>query len=368
MPEAIVEITKVGAKGQGVGEDTEKNVFFVERALPGDRVRVEFEEGARRYRDARLLELVSPSPQRRDAACDHFLECGGCDWLNWEYAAQLEAKDSVVTHALGRLNVVPRGRLPIQAAQNQLGYRTRVQLRFDDGKIGFYRRQSHDLVDVKSCPVAVPAVNRFIAEVRNDLPVGRGKVEAGLWPDGSIRIDWNKEHAFSGFTQVNEEQNEFLRERVASYCRKEDRVLELFCGDGNLTASFRGIVTETIGVDGSSHAIERANARGGEGTVSFFRDLVDRNLLRRLPTEFVDQCSLVILDPPRQGVGFEVTQLVPKSVKRIVYVSCAPQQLARDAAILAAAGWALVEIQCIDMFPQTRHIESLAVFERSLVH
>lgn len=367
MPESVIEIKRVGLKGQGVGSDGDGNIYFVERTLPGDEVRVAYDEGARRYRDGVVTEIVRPSSHRVSSVCPYFLECGGCDWLTWDYESQLLAKDAVVTHALQKVSVVADKRLPIKAAKVNLGYRTRVQLRYESGKMGFYRRRSHELVDIKTCAVAHPKINEAIAGLRKEIPPGRGKVEVGIRKNGEVHCDWNKEHAYGGFTQVNEEQNEFLRDRLAQILKNSQRVLELFCGDGNLTSDYYEACEEVIAVEESSFAIAMANARGLKN-VSFFQDRVDRRLLKRLPAEFLKKCDTVLLDPPRQGLFTEIDNLMPPSVQKIVYVSCNPAELAKTAGHLKALKFGLSSLECIDMFPQTRHVESVAVFRKSLVN
>lgn len=368
MSESLIEILRVGIKGQGVGGDSDGNVYFVERALPGDQVRVSFPSSSRRYRDALLVELVRPSAGRIAPVCPYFQECGGCDWLNWDYNAQLAAKDALVGHALARVGLIAKKTTPIRGAGKTLGYRTRVQLRYESGKLGFYRRHSHDLIDIERCAVAHPKINEFITEWSGkEFPGSRGKVEVGVSSSGSVFSDWNKDHASRGFTQVNEEQNDYLKRRVAECLKGSRNVLELFCGDGNLTASYWSQSEEVIAVEGSGGAVERANGRGFTG-VSFLRDTVDRGLLKRLPADFLDRCDTLLMDPPRQGLRTPIAGLVPKSVRSLVYVSCAPGELAKDGTRLKDMGFELDELECIDMFPQTRHVETLAVFRRSLLN
>ncbi len=347
----------------------------MERTLPGDRVRVEFDPEARRYRDAEPIEIVERSKDRIESVCPHFQHCGGCDWLDWKYESQLEAKDALVSHALSRQMIEPCVRHAIRGAESRLGYRTRVQMRFDGSSLGFYRRQSHDLVNIDQCAVAHPDVNEAIGKLRQNLPSERGKVEIARRDNGEVEIDWNSAHAVSGFTQVHREQNAYLRDRVRDYLATANRVLELFCGDGNLSFAYlerrSQPLVEVVAVDANVHAIERAGRRvatGEAGTAitgaSFMRDIVDAQLLRRLPREFVLACDTLLLNPPRQGLGMGIERLLPKSVKRIVYVSCAPQELAKDSVALKSLGFEMRELQCIDMFPQTRHVESLALFEK----
>ena len=139
MMTSEVRIERIGQRGQGVGADLTGNIYFVSGTLPGDVAIVEFKADAKRYRDARLVELKVPSSARLVPQCKYFGECGGCDWLNWTYEEQLKAKQAMLIHVLERAGVGVENLLPIQGAAKQLGYRNRIQLRREGSKTGFYQ-------------------------------------------------------------------------------------------------------------------------------------------------------------------------------------------------------------------------------------
>ena len=147
--EKVVQISRVSLLGQGVGSDSEGNIYFVPRALPGDTVRVTVISQDKKYFECELIKVLIPSTERSEPPCDYFQECGGCDWLHWSYADQLKGKQKMIEHAMERTSLHPEKILPILGAQSPLHYRNRIQLRMGEGKLGFFKKKSHDIVDIE---------------------------------------------------------------------------------------------------------------------------------------------------------------------------------------------------------------------------
>lgn len=362
---AQIDIQRVGLEGQGVGTDDSGNIFFVERALPGDTVLVEFAEDARRYRDATLIEVVKPSPERREPVCPYFQKCGGCDWLNWDYAAQLRGKEAILRHLFERNQIVPESQPPMIGADEILGYRNRIQLRREAGRLGFFARRSHDIIDIDRCAVAHPALNEALGKLRAESSAPHmTKIELGLDREGKVGRWENAPHGAGGFGQIHSAQNEKLRKLVADRVAGSDRVLELYSGSGNLTFAFSDRVGATLAVEIHAAAVEagRAQARAGNTTnVTFLQAPVSPVLRRRLPAGW-DNYDTLLLDPPRAGVG-SLAPYVHPGVKTIVFVSCSPVEFSKSLGKIKK-DFRFVEAQALDMFPHTRHIEFLATLKR----
>jgi 23S rRNA (uracil1939-C5)-methyltransferase len=356
-----LQILRTGLQGQGVGQDGVGNIYFVPGAIPGDVVRVGFLD-EKKYRDAELLEIITPSADRVVSPCKVFPECGGCDYLQWDYPSQLRAKEESLKHVLERADLVPEKTLPFQASPQIWGYRNRIQVRQQGEKLGFYRKKSHDLVDVTECLVAHPKLNEALKNLRQEN--ANRKVELALDDEGNVQTSVNSEHAHFGFRQINEEQNKYLQERVAHYvkCAGAKKVLELFCGNGNLSFPMLAFLEELIGIDSNDAALALAREkRGRTQGAAFFNEMVGKGLLYKLPREFAANYDTLVLDPPRDGVGCLKEFLTP-SVKRVIYISCNPVSFTKDVQSLKSH-YRLREIQGIDMFPHTKHIELLAYFE-----
>ena len=181
---------------------------------------------------------------------------------------------------------------------------------------------------------------------------------------GDIRIEF----AASDFAQVNNEINQQMVSQALDFLdlQPEDRVLDLFCGLGNFTLPIAQRAAHVTGVEGSDVMVERArdNARqhGIDNTDYRVADLSQAEQVKALSVQAYDK---ILLDPPRSGAFEVVSQITQMQANTIVYVSCQPSSLVRDAGVLCEAGYRLTRLGLMDMFPQTAHVESMAVFERA---
>lgn len=368
--ETQIQISRMGLEGQGVGYDSEGNIYFVPGSVVGDLVKVRARTDSKKYRDAELIEVLEPAQTRVKPVCQYFQNCGGCDWLHWDYAAQLKAKEEMVRHILERGTLNPSTWLPIQGAEETVHYRNRVQIRRQGSVTGFFRKKTHELVDVTQCKVAASPINEEITKIRQEPLPETGqvtKIELLVDAEGKVHRFENVPHSFSGFQQIHAGQNEVLRKKVASRVRELQarKVLELYCGDGNLTYAYLNDVDKVYAIDASQSAIASARSkRSSESNnhVWFFADQVNGSLLRRLPPEMKDYDTL-ILDPPRQGTLGCLSRFIHKQLKNIIYVSCAPVTFTQDVQCLKE-DFVLLSIEPIDMFPQTRHVELIATWVR----
>jgi 23S rRNA (uracil1939-C5)-methyltransferase len=363
-----IDITRMNLEGQGVGYDSEKNIYFVPGAITGDRVEVVPEQTAKRYRDSRLERVVTPSPDRVESPCAHFQVCGGCDWLQWEYSAQLTAKENILRHVLERGGLAPREFFPMLPSPSQFGYRHRIQVRQMGATVGFFKRASHEIVDIKDCRVAHPKLNEAIAKLRATPSAAPLKAELFVDDRGEVGHLYDVAHGAGGFTQINAGQNERLRTVVANAVKANDaqHVVELFCGNGNLSFAFFPLVSTCYAVDASRAAITRAREMASELglTKLFFAHGNVEAMAAKMPQDVRDRCDTLVLDPPRTGMASSLEPFVHDGVKTIVYVSCSPVAFTKDVQCLKKA-FTLRSVQPIDMFPHTRHIEFVAVFSRS---
>ncbi len=363
---AEIDITHISQRGQGVGYDDSGNIYFVDGAIPGDRVEVSFAETGKRYRDATLSSLIKPSPDRIEAVCSHFGECGGCDWLQWEYRTQAMAKGEMLFHLLERNGIRFRHKSPILEAPSPLGYRNRIQLHIEDGKIGFHKRRSHEIVEIEYCHIARQELNHGLLRLRKgdrELPRS-GRIELSLTGGGVVRSLGDEKS--KSFVQVNAAQNERLRDVVAEVVRSAGgkTILELYCGDGNLTFAYRPPRGSIIAVDANPSAIEKARSADDEAGagIDFIQLHIDKSLPDHLPADFIRAYDTLILDPPRSGS--DLLGIIGKEVMNIIYVSCSPSAFLRDIKPIAE-DYSFESVQPIDMFPQTRHVEFVAHLHRT---
>jgi len=378
-------------------------------------VRARVRARARRYLRAELVDVVRAGAVRTAPPCPAFGRCGGCQWQHVDLAAQRAAKTQVVVEQLARVGGIPDAPVrPILAADG-LAYRTRITLVAEARRLGYHRRGSHVLEEVDACPIATPALAAHLDAAREwmaRLPavvermtiaeapggvafvamLGRAPAsgdvattDAFLHAHASVRgvvlrgggrrttlgdvtvhapveDDLVLEAPADAFTQINPAANRLV---VASALdlgafSTGARVLDLYCGIGNfaLPLARRGVAVRGVERDAVAVAAARANA-ARLGVAARF-DVAD---VARALGDADGALDGVVLDPPRGGAAAALAPLAALRPRRIVYVSCDPATLARDAARLVAGGWRLVVAQPVDVFPQTFHVETVALFE-----
>ena len=378
---AEADITGLAHGGDGVCR-LEGRVCFVPYALPGDRVRIALGAATKGILRGRIVEVLSPSPHRAQAGCGVFGRCGGCTWLHFAYPAQLEWKARIVSDCLERIGKISAQVQTIEDPALRLGYRTRATFRSDGQRWGFYEAGTHDLVDIASCPLCHPKLNAALGALRT-LEV-TGPVEVVVNPSGAEVMvytateqpalretfpayntrDDGERVAFwhegapivnGSFSQSSLLLNRLLVEKVHALAAGASRVLDLYCGNGNLSRGLADAV-EVHGMDSSPHGIAAAQlntkAHYARGDERGFAQLIGEG-----------PWDAIIVDPPRTGAKAIANALAGAKAGQIVYVSCDPATFARDAAVLVAGGWSLSECTVIDLFPNTFHIETVGLFQ-----
>ena len=420
--DAVVRIDGIAAGGAGVGRLPGGQVVFVHRTAPDETVRVRMTEGRKRWARAELVELVDASPSRRVAPCPHYDRCGGCTLEHLRYDAQLRAKAEIVREALRRIGGVEIDAPEVVPSPSEFGYRNRVSFtlkRLRDGRIvaGFHVLGRPDrILDIGGdCllpeePLARawralraswgPGASRLPAgpELRLTLRAGRAG-SIGLLVDGGTAggdagallrdvpglvavwhradrtepvvtlagadamaeqwDDFDFELAPTSFLQVNRHTARLLEDHVLERAGDVTGrvVVDAYCGVGFHAQRLAGRAKHVVGIELDAGAVEQARvlaAARGHRNAAFIAGDVGAELPAVLPAD------LVILNPPRAGVGAEVTDaLVANPPARLIYVSCDPATLARDVARLAPA-LRLDGVRCFDLFPQTSHVETVA--------
>ncbi len=441
--EVEVTIDSLAHGGAGVGRADAGFVVFVRGVVPGDRVRARIHKAKRSFAEARLVELVEPSPERRAPEAEH----PGAPWQVMPYEMQLAEKQRQVADALTRLGGFEDP--PVQEivpAVEQWRYRNKVEYSFgvdaDEGLIlGFHHPGRWDLIDpVESDILASERVDGIRAEVRDwcataglsaydrvshegflrNLVVreGRrtGQVQIRLVTSkgafahdelaGAVSADsvlWTQAEGVAETTregktktlkgeamlteelQVGEERLRFaispdaffqtnteMAERLyaeavsAADLSGRERVFDLYCGIGTIALALALDAAEVVGVESVEPAVADAiaNARtNGVDNARFYAGDV-RTAMRPLLEE-EGSADVVVIDPPRAGLSQKVVRRVLEvEAEKIVYVSCNPTTLAPNARQMVDAGYELRSVRPVDMFPQTPHIECVALLSR----
>jgi 23S rRNA (uracil1939-C5)-methyltransferase len=403
----------------------EGKAVFVPLALPGEQARVRITEDKRGYSTAEIEEIVSAAPELVTPACRHFSVCGGCNYQHADYPTQLTFKQAILRETLERAGVVVPEEMAALSAQ-PLAYRNRIRLAFDAaGNPGYRGRRSHSVIPISECPIAAPlllqAAQAAALVARQFAPAFR-PTEIALFCNAdetsmlaSIFTVSAKKVRFDEFAQALAEQvpalvgaelvlegraNEQPRTvaawgapsllyRAAGFDYRVDRgaffqvnrwlidafvdrvttghkgslAWDLYAGVGlfarRLTASFARVIAVE-----SAPSATQALAANLKHTTGIPVRATTLDFLRRKPTG--EQPDLIIMDPPRSGLGPEVCALLAQiAAPALVYVSCDPATLARDLCALTGSGYTVQSVALADLFPQTFHLETVAVLRHS---
>ena len=422
----LLTISSMAYGGNGVAR-LEGKVYFVADAIEGDVVRARITEDKERYANAEISEFVTLSPLRETPRCPFIKSCGGCQWMGISYSQQLTWKKDFILSSLKRIGKMPEHvEVDVKPSPEIYNYRNRIMIRVHVSErsvltCGYFKRGTRELVAINRCDIANETINKLVdyittAKLQNiknikfrmeiqELPSGSGKLVVTVTPaDGdkkstkafteSLRtldyVSWAgmssdlKDAPITGFDeqfdrtfltlpgqfqQVNVKHNQNLRSFISALVDeyKPKRILDVFCGSGNLSI---GIAKKDIyieGVEANSIAIDCAKKNLIENNITnatYVAGDAEKHLLKlnRSKTNF----DLVILDPPRQGFHGGMSSLKEIAPKQIIYVSCDPTTLARDIGFLCRdQSYTIKSITGFDFFPNTYHVETVVVLERS---
>jgi len=413
-----VRIDSIAAGGEGVGRLPDGRVAFVHRTAPGDLAEVALVERKERWARGRLLRVLEPSPERREAPCPFYARCGGCTLEHLPYEAQLRAKARIVADALTRIGGIPTEPPEVVPSPTEFRYRNRVSFalrRAEHGRVeaGFHALGAPDeIVDLGgACLLPEEPVARVWDALRaawgpdaRRLPSGErlrltlrasagGEVsllvEGGYSPgrpeelieavpglvsiwhqrrDASAELiagapglpetwgDETVELSGAAFLQVNRGAAALLEAHVAELAGEVSglRVVDAYCGVGFHARRFARAGAEVVGIELDPQAVDEAVRAAPEGA-RFVQGPVEELIRAELPAD------LVVLNPPRAGVHAEVADaLAAVPAERVIYISCNPATLARDLKRMGET-YRLESVRAFDLFPQTAHVETVAL-------
>lgn len=418
-------ITGCSHRGEGVGRTSSGQVIFVPYALPGEVVECVITEVKKDYARGRLLEIIRPAAGRTEPPCKVYYACGGCHLQHAGYPLQLEIKTRNVAEALTRLGKLKDFIIhPVLGMEHPWRYRNKVHLHpgvvNGTGFLGLYREKSHDLLKIPDCLLLPRDIVDVWHLLEEELPFpwladlkgvilkksfatgekmvafltrkarfpGRELVDSLVRQGTSTVVQVNagtKTKVLAGkgyieerlgpltfrlspvsFFQVNPLQALRLYEQATAWTELtgKETVIDVYSGTGTLALFAAHSAKKVYGIEAVKEAVEdaRVSARyNGVENVTFLWGTAEKVLPELITEE--KKIHVVILDPPRQGCQEVVLEAVAACrPARIIYVSCNPATLARDAARFLSRGYRLAEVQPLDMFPQTYHVECVALF------
>lgn len=411
-----LEISELTLGPYGVAHRDGKTVL-VPNAAPGDLAEVSIERERSDLAFGRIRRLLRPGPARRVPPCPFLPGCGGCDWQQLEYPAQVEAKARLLAAHFHRSLGVE---LPVQGlvepAPAEFGYRARLRLKVGTGgQLGFHELASNRLVQIDRCLLAAEGLNLASARsvalalaprceeleivaagdrqvvvvqmARAPGPADGRRTEALIAGEpqlagvilrgrgarlavGEIEVGFELEPgleiklAADAFSQVNREHNRKLIEAVMERAGpvSGNRALDLFCGAGNFSLPLLRRGAEVMGVDADPVAIEAATGNARRLALKQAQFIAMRaDELAPFLTRAGYRPELAILDPPRVGARELMVPLGRLRPRRIIYVACDAATATRDLRMLSQSGYRLAEVKGFDFFPNTHHVEIMAV-------
>jgi len=357
--------------------------LFVLLAAPGDELRVKIDRVQGTVGFASIVEILKPSPVRTEPPCPYFGRCGGCDFQQMTYEAQLQAKVDIIRDCLHRIAKLELpGEIHITPSPSEWHYRARAtwQVAAREKLLGYYERGSNRVCDVEYCAVLTPEMEETLERVHKevatrdmrqlrhvDAVVGDEGVSvapsiAGFSARTLSRKIGAETYSFSAdtFFQVN---HQLLEPLIAAALANDagQFAIDLYCGVGLFTLPLARRFARVTGVEGHPRAVEFARRnmeRAGLENFEIANLGVADWVKHSLPFEPLD---FLLLDPPRVGCENAVMEgIIRLRPRRIAYVSCDPATLARDLRKLVDAGYSLDSVAAFDMFPQTHHVETVA--------
>ena len=394
-----VKIEKMDDFGRGIAYIDDK-VVFVPKTIVDDIVDIKIMSEKKKYSIAKVNEIINPSKLRIPFKCPYFDICGGCSLQNVEYRIELEYKLQKINNLLKKNRIGYQVKDIIKSTK-RYNYRNKVSLKIEDNIIGYYEKDTHNIVEINKCFLLNDAINDVIDDlprlsiingsviIRSNLKgellliiytdklnkdgikylVNKHRISGIVLNDKCIfgsdflvdKIDDYKfKISYNSFFQVNPYICKELFKIVKDYTKDANNLIDLYSGVGTLSIVAKENASSVLGVEIIDNAAINAKTNAmlnGVSNISFIAS--DTNKI----ISYLEGKDFVIVDPPRSGLTSKVIEGIKKyQVKNILYVSCDPNTLMRDLNLLLT-DYKIIEFKLLDMFPNTYHVESVCVLE-----
>jgi len=392
-----VKIERMDHLGQGIGY-VDGKIIFVPKSVTSDEVKINKYKEHKKYYEATQYEIITPSIERINAFCPYYEKCGGCHLQNYSYEKMINYKKERVQNILSKVGVTT----DIKVIKNAVdkNYRNKIELKVCDGKIGFYEKQSHQLIEIDNCMITKECINRFIPLLK-DMELKNGDVtlrcnyndELLIWIKTDDPLILNEkiysEYKVVGIIKNNErlygenhflekigdaffevsydsffQVNNYINEKLFALIKenvKEDTVLDLYSGVGTLSIMASKNAKKVYAIEVIANAVINAikNAKiNNASNIKFILGNVEDKI------KFIDdKIDTVIVDPPRSGLDQITTQKILELLpNKIIYISCETQKLSEDLKSLLPK-YDVKKIYILDMFSYTYHVETICILE-----
>ena len=403
-----VEVTKLDHQGRGIAKINDK-IIFIPNVLPCETIDVNIVLEKKKYYEGTVKEIINASDKRINPICPYFEECGGCQFLNMNYQDSLDYKQNKVEEIMNKYLGIKIKINNIVACDNNLYYRNKTTFQVEND-IGFFKEKTNTLIPVDKCYISDIRINDIYKEIKDNIDltnvnqiiiratkntlesmvifktsnyvdnkrlidVLKNKVDSIyindelIYGKGKIIENLCNKNFYispSSFFQVNTVQAEKLYNKAIEYAniKKEDTVLDLYCGTGTIGIIASDKAKKLIGIELNKEAIKDANENkklNNINNIEFYAGDVGKILNKNNYKP-----DTIIVDPPRAGLdSLALSQILNIKPKKLVYVSCDLMTLARDLKLLSN-DYDILELTPVDMFPYTAHVESVCTLKYKL--
>jgi 23S rRNA (uracil1939-C5)-methyltransferase len=396
-----LEITDIAFGGNGLGRK-DGFVYFVPGTIPGELIVVEETSRKKNFGTAKLVEILRSSQNRISPACSLAFRppennksvvehCPGCSYQHVKYEEEIRIKNRHLENFIRHnLKIDPATVMDVPVpSPSDLNYRNKIVLHLSKNRLGYFAEDNVSIIDVDNCPLADIEINAKLAEIRQDLNKYSGssditfrytlKDQVQFWIENrSVDGVLEEETAFGvlevpcgSFFQVNPKCADLLAAETAKMANdsKASSLIDLYCGCGFFSiAAAKAGIESVIGVDSDPVTIKSAvknavtlgladKCRFSAKSAEVFMTENSRNMK--------SEETVVLLDPPRGGLSLKLkNQMISTGVKKLIYISCAPDMMGRDMKFLCECGFKLKKARLFDMFPRTSHFETIAYLEK----
>ena len=389
--ELELRIDHLANLGMGVGR-VDGWVVMVPFVIPGELVKVRIYRNHSHYSEADLLEIIEPSEYRVSPKCALFSACGGCQYQHIDYEEQLRIKTQQVQELLKKNGDIEFSVSLAKSSKQVYGYRSKITPHYNrpdkngEQPIGFLKYgRRHDIVDVEQCVIATDAINQALPEMREKAIMEGGKKRRqrggtlllretleGVINNpkavvsekvGALTFQFKAGEFFQNNPFILPDLVEFVKSHASS--NEITHLVDAYCGVGLFALSLSEAFESVVGVEISEAAIQLAKVNAQIHAIDNVRFQIGKAEAIFQHIKFSGENTSVIIDPPRKGCDLAfIEQLLEFNPRKIIYVSCDPATQARDLKYFVEKAYQLKEVQPFDLFPHTRHIESVAILER----
>lgn len=358
-----IKIESIDHQGRGIAKINGK-VYFVKNALIGEVVDIKILEEHKKYNLAEAIKIIKASNDRREVKCPYFFKCGGCDLLHMKYEAQINFKTQKVKNILKKYADI-EVREKIIPSDKEYNYRNKITLHCKNNHFGFYENKTNNIIEIEKCLIADKNINNVLKKIQSNSKniILRTNGKEVIYKENEEILKTINNYKFkihlNSFFQINDYICSKIFEILQENIKKDEIVLDLYSGVSTLSIVAAKKAKKVYAVEENKYAYINAKENLKLNNVSNV-ELINKkveNIINNTNKEF----NTIILDPPRKGLHKTVTNyLLSKKFEKIIYISCNPMTLVRDLNFLKSK-YVIEKFYILDMFPNTYHVECMAV-------